>query len=105
MLGKCSSSLLEPTRSRRSQHNVQPVRATPTNAPAPADAFTQHGYHLQRWTQGAMSYWAVVVTGFGEPGKPSWDSRREMRAIRDEIARPRPSLAAIAAQLHAMKRL
>ena len=38
---------------------VQPVRSTPANAPVPAEAFTQQGYHLRRWTQGSMSYWAV----------------------------------------------
>ena len=38
---------------------VQPVRSTPENVSAPADGFTRQGYHLRRWTQGAMSYWAV----------------------------------------------
>ena len=43
--------------------------------------------------------------GFGLQGQPSWDKRREMRAVRDEVAKTRPSLSAIAAQLRAMKRL
>ena len=38
---------------------VQPALLFPTGTPAPADPFTQQGYHLRRWTQGAMSYRAV----------------------------------------------
>ncbi|WP_376959624.1 hypothetical protein ABNQ39_06880 [Azospirillum sp. A26] len=41
--------------------------------------------------------------GMGEQGKASWDSRREMRAIRDLIAAGR--LAEVPAQFRAMKRL
>jgi GH24 family phage-related lysozyme (muramidase) len=41
--------------------------------------------------------------GMGVQGKPSWDSRREMRAIRDAVARG--DLKEIAAQLRSMKRL
>ena len=33
------------------------------------------------------------------------DSRREMRAIRDEVAKPYPNLHAIAGEIRAMKRL
>ena len=43
--------------------------------------------------------------GMSENGKPSWAQRREMCAIRDEVAKPRASLSAIAAQIRAMKRL
>jgi GH24 family phage-related lysozyme (muramidase) len=39
----------------------------------------------------------------GEPGEPSWDSRREMRAIRDAVAIG--DLLEIARQLRLMKRL
>ena len=42
-------------------------------------------------------------TSMGAQGKPSWDSRREMRAIRDLIADGR--LADVPAQFRAMKRL
>lgn len=48
---------------------VQPVRAMPTDASAPADAFTQQGYHLRHWTQGAMSYWAVSDVNEEELGE------------------------------------
>lgn len=41
--------------------------------------------------------------GMGQEGKPSWDARREMRAIRDAVARG--DLKEIAAQLRSMKRL
>lgn len=41
--------------------------------------------------------------GMGVQGKPSWDGRREMRAIRDAVARG--DLQEIAAQLRSMKRL
>jgi GH24 family phage-related lysozyme (muramidase) len=41
--------------------------------------------------------------GMGQQGKPSWDSRREMRAIHDAVARG--DLNEIAAQLRSMKRL
>lgn len=37
--------------------------------------------------------------------KPGQDNRREMRAIRDECAKPRPNLRFVATQLRSMKRL
>lgn len=42
-------------------------------------------------------------TSMGTRGKPSWESRREMRAVRDLIATG--DLAAVPAQIRAMKRL
>ena len=46
--------------------------------------------------------------GFGkpsDPGYPKSDSRYEMRAIRDEVAKNYPSLSTIAAFIRSMKRL
>ncbi len=44
-------------------------------------------------------------SSMGEQGQPSWDQRREMRAIRDEVAKDQPDLDAIAAAIRSMKRL
>ena len=79
------------------QYIAQTIRAFPGVTRLPLDA------------QGALV--SLVYNrgaGMGDhntPGYPTKDSRREMRAIRDEIAKPRPSLRAIADQIGSMKRL
>jgi len=47
----------------------------------------------------------VYNRGGSMKDKPGDDNRREMRAIRDECAKPTPNRAAIAAQIRSMKRL
>ena len=77
------------------QYIAQTIKAFPGVTRLPLDA------------QGALvSLIYNRGAGMGDPRDPaSWNSRREMRAIRDEIAKPRPSLTAIADQIRAMKRL